>query len=238
MRSTAMTHRRGFLGRLLGTAAIAGIPLTRLRAASDAEQAASDAWLKDVRGSHKCFFDFPKHMNGFGLVHILNYVSTYASAYGLKPGDVGTVGTFYGLGGSASIAMGFNDAMWAKHALGDYMGLKDATGRPYTRNVFHRPTKADGHLLAQAAQTPNLPVFADLIVGAGIENLQKQGTKFLMCNNALVAWTMELEARGKGKADALGTELRANLLPGVAIVPAMVIAIEQAHGAGISYNRQ
>jgi hypothetical protein len=33
-------------------------------------------------------------------------------------------------------------------------------------------------------------------------------------------------------------ELRANLLPGVTIVRAMVIAIEQAQAAGIRYNRQ
>ena len=33
-------------------------------------------------------------------------------------------------------------------------------------------------------------------------------------------------------------ELRANLLPGVTIVPAMVIAIEKAQEAGIRYNRQ
>ena len=32
--------------------------------------------------------------------------------------------------------------------------------------------------------------------------------------------------------------LRANLLPGVTIVPAMVIAIEKAQEAGLSYNKQ
>jgi hypothetical protein len=59
-----------------------------------------------------------------------------------------------------------------------------------------------------------------------------------MCNNALGVWTLELEARGKGTAAALDKELRANLLPGVTIIPAMVIAIEQAQAAGIRYNRQ
>ena len=67
---------------------------------------------------------------------------------------------------------------------------------------------------------------------------QKMGTKFLLCNNALGIWCLELEARGKGKAQDLDQELRANLLPGVTIVPAMVIAIDQAQEAGIKYNRQ
>ena len=74
--------------------------------------------------------------------------------------------------------------------------------------------------------------------GLGIESLQKMGTKFLLCANALGGWCLELEARGKGKAADLEKDLRANLLPGVTIVPAMVIAIEQAQAAGIRYNRQ
>jgi len=151
---------------------------------------------------------------------------------------VGAVGTFYGMGGAASISMAFNDAMWAKYALGDYAGLKDASGKPYTRNVFHRPTRADAHLLAQALQSPNFAMLGDAIPGIGIESLQKMGTKFILCNNALQGWALELEARGKGKAPAIEADLRANLLPGVTIVPAMVIAIEKAQAAGIAYNRQ
>jgi intracellular sulfur oxidation DsrE/DsrF family protein len=72
----------------------------------------------------------------------------------------------------------------------------------------------------------------------GIESLQKIGARFLLCANALGIWCLELEARGKGKASDIDKELRANLLPGVTIVPAMVIAIEKAQEAGIKYNRQ
>ena len=64
------------------------------------------------------------------------------------------------------------------------------------------------------------------------------GTKFLLCANAFGGWCMELDARGKGKAPDIEKELGANLLPGVTIVPAMVIAIEKAQAAGIRYNRQ
>ena len=54
-----------------------------------------------------------------------------------------------------------------------------------------------------------------------------------------VGWVVsELEARGKGKAPDLEKDLRANLLPGITIVPAMVIAIEKAQEAGIRYNRR
>ena len=120
--------------------------------------------LKEVRGDHRCLFDFPAHKNGFPLLHILNYIGTYQSAYGAGPGQVGAVGTFYGMGGGSSLPLGFDDEIWAKYQFGEYTGLRDATGRPYTRNVFRKPTEADGHLLVQALESPNLPLFGGAIV--------------------------------------------------------------------------
>jgi intracellular sulfur oxidation DsrE/DsrF family protein len=194
--------------------------------------------MGEVKGKNRCLFDFPRHVGGVPLLHVLNYLSTYQAAYKSAPGTVGAVGTFYGIGPGSSIALGFNDAMWAKYGLGEYHGLKDSMGKPYARNPFHRPTKNELHLLMQAVQTPTLPPFADAMPALGIESLQKMGTKFLMCANALGAWCVELEARGKGKAPEIEKDLRSNLLPGVTIVPAMVIAIQQAQDAGIAYNRQ
>jgi hypothetical protein len=69
-----------------------------------------------------------------------HYLNTYSSAYKTAAGEVGAAGTFYGVGGQASIALAFSDAIWAKYELGAYTGLKDASGKPYTRNVFNRPT--------------------------------------------------------------------------------------------------
>lgn len=230
-------ERRGFLGRVVGAASAFGVSLSTPLAAS-AQAPATDGWLAEVKGTHRCFFDVPKHMNGVGLLHILNYLNTYAAAYPATPGSVGAVSSFYGIGPGASLPLAFNDAMWTKYGLSEYTGLKDATGKPYARNPFHRPTAGELHLLMQAMQTPTIPMFAGALPALGIESLQKMGTKFLMCNNAFGAWCAELEARGKGAAADIQKELGANLLPGVTIVPAMVIAIEQAQAAGIAYNRQ
>jgi intracellular sulfur oxidation DsrE/DsrF family protein len=240
MNTTDLTYRRGFLGKVLGAVAAAGFMGSTSEAQNKTAAPATgpDAWISEVKGTHRCLFDFPQHKNGVPLLHILNYIKTYNDAYKAGPGTVGAVGTFYAIGNQASISLAFNDAMWAKYGLGDYTGLKDKSGKGYTRNVMYRPTKDDAHVLIQAFQTPNIPELGDAVPAMGIESLQKMGTKFLLCNNALGAWTLELQARGKGNAEAIGKELTANLLPGVTIVPAMVIAIEKAQAAGIRYNRQ
>ena len=245
MNRTDLTYRRGFLGRVFGAVAAAGLTSfgtaeaqNKAASAPAAPAAGPDAWIGEVKGTHRCLFDFPQHKNGVPLLHILNYLNTYKEAYKAAPGSAGAVGTFYSVGNQSSISLAFNDSMWAKYGLGDYLGLKDASGKAYTRNVFHRPTRNDAHLLIQAFQTPNMPDILDAVPGIGIENLQKMGTKFLLCANAFGVWCLELQARGKGKASALQEELTANVLPGVTIVPAMVIAIEKAQAAGIRYNRQ
>jgi intracellular sulfur oxidation DsrE/DsrF family protein len=221
---------------MLGTVAAASLPIVGTRAVS-AQDASPDDWIKEVNGTHRCLFDFPQHNNGMPLLHILNYLNTYSTAYKTGAGQVGAVGTFYSAGTRSSISLGFNDAMWAKYGLGAYLGLNDG-GTPYTRNVFNRPTSKDLPLVLKAADLPMIPALADAVPALGIESLQKMGTKFILCANALGLWCLELEARGKGKAADIEKDLRANLLPGVTIVPAMVIAIEKAQEAGIKYNRQ
>jgi intracellular sulfur oxidation DsrE/DsrF family protein len=82
-------------------------------------------------------------------------------------------------------------------------------------------------------------LFGGAMAQAGIESLQKAGVTFLMCNNAFMAWVGFISGNGtKGNPATIERDIRANLLPGVITVPAMVIAIEKAQGKGIAYNRQ
>lgn len=233
MRAVDSKPRRGFLTRMLGAAA--GVAVAGAAAPGDAAaQGGGDAaWIAEVPGKSRCFFDCPQHANGVGLLHILNYLGAYPA------GQAGVASSFYGVGPASSIALGFNDAMWAKYGLGDVLGLKDAAGKPYTRNIFANMTKAEAHIVAGRMGIPaTIGLLGEAAPAFSIPSLQKMGTKFLVCNNALGLWTLELEARGKGAAAAIGQDMRANLLPGVTIVPAMVQAIEQAHRAGFGYNRQ
>jgi intracellular sulfur oxidation DsrE/DsrF family protein len=235
MSSSWQTHRRGFLTRVLGAAG--AVSLARAPQA-EAQTPNPDAWIGQVKGAQRSLFDFPQHKNGVPLLHIFNYLNTYREAYKAMPDQVGAVGTFYGIGQQSSIPLAFNDAAWAKYKLGEYTSLNDAAGRAYTRNVFLRPTADDLHLVMAAMQTPTIPMFAGAMPSIGIASLQGMGTTFLLCANALAGWCAELEARGKGKAADIEKDLRASLVPGVIVVPAMVIAIEKSQAAGIRYNRQ
>src|SRR4051794_32326429 len=91
-------NRRGFLGRLLGGVAAAASLSSAAEAQPAAVPSGPDAWIRDVKGTHRCLFDFPQHKNGAPLLHILNYLNTYREAYKSAPGSVGAVGTFYSIG--------------------------------------------------------------------------------------------------------------------------------------------
>jgi hypothetical protein len=187
-----------------------------------------DRWLDDLKGKHRCLFDFPGHGMGFPQIHMLNFIETYQSAYGVPAADLNAVGTCYGApGGPASMPIAWNDAMWAKYKIGDIVKVTDpATKGPALRNMFFRPMAGD-------------PVFLNgKVMRAAMENLQKLGCTFIMCNNSFLAWVGFLAGQGMGKTEDIEREIRANLIPGVVTVPAMVIAIERAQARGLAYNRQ
>lgn len=223
--SLSLPNRRHFLGGTAAAALASGLSWKDL-AAAPGEAHRADEWLDKLTGSHRCLFDFPEHGAGFPLLHMYNYLNTYKSAYGTKPGEVNAVGTFYYAGPTSSFPLGFNDAMWARYKFGTLLNLTDPkTGKPSERNMFNQPMAGDPVLLGGQP------------AASSIENLQKAGALFLVCNNALMLWVSQLAAGG-GSAATIENDLRTNTLPGVVIVPAMVIAIEKAQSKGIAYNKQ
>jgi hypothetical protein len=225
--------RRAFLGKVIGVATAASLPVAKMSGASAAavEMDTRDSWIGEVTGDHKCLFDFPAHKKGAGLVHIYNYIATYQAAYGADVSDVGTVGTLYSVGPDSSIAMAFTDDMWAKYKFGEYMSLNDPqTGKPAVRNLFYETKEGD-----EVPRVGPIGPFPQ----ASISALQRDmGTVFLLCNNAVTALSMHLGMMGHGEMEAIATDLKNHVHEGIHLVPAMVIAIEKAQAAGISYNKQ
>jgi hypothetical protein len=178
----------------------------------------SNRWLEGLKAKHRQFFDAPAPAGGIPLVHVMNYYDTYNKAFGVKDNDIDAVLTFYG----STTFHGLNDAAWQKYALGEFLEIKDGSGKPATAN----PWRATPVILGM-----ELPA-------ASIEALQKRGATMILCNNALQIFSSLLAQKRGLDAATVYTGLKANILPGVELVPGMVVAVEQAHRAGLAYHRQ
>ena len=225
MSNTRTLARRAAIAASLTVIATTGALASRIRAA-DAHPAASSGpiepsnrWLDGLKAKHRQFFDAPAPGGGIPLVHVMNYYDTYNKAFGVKDADIDAVLTFYG----ATTFYGLNDAAWAKYRLGEFLETVDpATGQPATSNPWRAAPSILGMTLAPAS----------------IESLQKRGATFILCNNALQIFAGMLAAKRGLDAKVVYADLNGSILPGVELVPAMVIAIEQGTRAGLSYHRQ
>jgi hypothetical protein len=208
------------VGTLVTGAGLAGPKLLAARAVPATTTATpSDRWLDGLTASHRQFFDAPSPEGGIPLVHVMNYYDTYNKAYGVADRDIDGVLTFYG----ASTFYGLSDAAWAKYRIGEFLGANDpATGKPATRNPWRDAPVVLGLNLPQAS----------------IEALHRRGATFILCNNALQIFAGLLATKRGLDAGTVYEDLRANILPDVNLVPAMVIAVEQAARAGLTYHRQ
>lgn len=176
-------------------------------------------WLANLKAPNRQLFDAPAPGGAIPLVHMMNFMDTYNSAFKVADRDINAIGTFYGM----TTFHGLNDAMWTKYDLASWLAAAGADpGKGASANPWRTAPTAMGMSIPPAS----------------IESLQKRGAKFILCNNALTVLSgMVAQARGQD-AKAVYDDMKANMLPGVELVPAMVIAIEQAQKAGIAYHRQ
>lgn len=228
MSESTLPKRRDFLGTIAAGAVALGLTGTiprKVGAATPAitDTAPSDKWLSELTGKHRQIFDMPNHENGMGLLHVRNYLNTMRDTYHVNHPDVTAVVTLYGM----STLMGFNDAMWKKYGIATPLKVMDGSNAAATSNVFYSSPSGSKSLSLSGAP---LAIPAD----ASISELQKRGALFIMCNNAFNLW-MQLLGGGGTKSADMGKEFLDNMLPGVHLVPAMVVAINQAQMHGCTY---
>lgn len=234
MHESNATTRRDFVGRLTTSAIALGVGTAAAPAAAFAESSTLDetaaaqkwdnSWLSGIKGNHAQIFDMPAPNGGFGLLHVQNYVDTYKGALGLSYPNVVAIVSLYGM----STPLAFNDTMWAKYHFGDVLKVNDRTTKSVAlRNVFAAAGMAGAPLGADYAfEIPGT---------SSIASLQSRGGRFILCNNALNFWVARLAAGTGGNTATIRNDLLANMLPKVVLVPAMVIAFNQAQAAGASY---
>ena len=226
MSESPLSPRREFLGKLAAGAVALGLTGTVPTAFAAARRTRSDVtpsdkWLTAVTGKHRQFFDMPSHGNGVGLIHVRNYLNTLRDTYHVNHPDATAVVSLYG----GTTLLGFNDAMWKKYGLGTVLKVMDGSNAAATSNVFYAAPAGAASLSLTGAP---IPVPADTSISA----LQQRGAVFILCNNAFNLWMGLL---GGAKSAELRKDFEANMLPGIFLVPAMVVAVNQAQMHGCSY---
>jgi intracellular sulfur oxidation DsrE/DsrF family protein len=164
-----------------------------------------EPWMRRVTGTQRVIFHSHEPTAGLALRWAATFLDTQTSSYGVHEADNSVI---VGLNGK-SIGLVFNDRLWSKYPVGATLGM------PGDRN----PAGPGGN--------------------GSLAALLARGVMVLVCHNSLRAAGQRFlpeGSRGDGAArTAFYEEARANLLPGVEIVPAMIVTLQQAQDRGCRY---
>jgi len=224
--SPSSPERRSFFTRFnagaasLAALAVGGVAMAKPKAPARWEPARHDKddWLDRLPGKHRLVFDtISSDGLGESLAFAGNFIIANKSEYGLDNNDLAIVIIVRHL----STPFGYNDAIWTKYgaALAPLIPLQDPKSKlPPKINVY---TAGDyGNLL------PNR--------GTTLESLAKQGVQVAVCSMATRGIADVLAGKVGGNADAINSELVANLITNARMVPAGIVAVNRAQERGYS----
>jgi hypothetical protein len=187
----------------------------------------ADLWFDKVKGKHRVIFDATRPNEIMPFVWPRIFLITNA-ATGSPESDCGVVVVLR----HEAICYAFNDKTWAKYNMGDVFKAHevggafqaaDAATATKTRNPFYMTKPGD-------FKAPGVGP-----VAIGIPELQKSGVMFCVCNAAMTVYSAAL-AGGMGlKAEDVLNEWKANLIPGIQVVPSGVWAVGRAQEHDCKY---
>ncbi|HKP28252.1 MAG TPA: hypothetical protein VJU15_02575 [Gemmatimonadales bacterium] len=209
MGNHAHTDRRTFLAAM-GAVSIAGTgvgPTVRRSAGPTAKWDMS--WLEGLKGKHKQVFDVASVSTA--LHAVANYLDAFEEVYTMRSPEVNTVVGIAGKG----FAYNATDRLWGAYKLGEKFNVKDPdTGVWSARNIFYDKAGA-----------------ADTVVA-----LQRRGTIFWMCNNALTRLSKQWADEAMKPWEDVKKDLIAGLNPGVIVVPAHTMLLGLCQERGCTYQ--
>ena len=228
-----ITKRRSFLGTLATGAAALGLvsiasPLKLGAQAKNpmkggkhlAPKGEADLWFDKVKGRHRVVYDATHPHEVFPFAWPKVFLLTNAST-GSPASDCGVVLVLR----HSAICYAFQDSMWAKYnfaevfkanEIGPAFQAADAAIATKTRNPFWNTKPGDF----------KLPGFGS--VDIGIKDLQKDGVMLCVCGAAMVVYSNVIAGMMKMNADDVMKDWKANLIPGIQVVPSGVWALGRA----------
>lgn len=227
--SNFMIRRRGFLGTLSAGAAAIGFSLltpSPLQAAAGKAGVFRDPgdpekWFDKLKGKHRIVFDVSETFDNPLLPFIWPRVFLMTNAAtGTPEKECGVVMVLR----HDAIPFALNSSIWEKYPVGQVFKINDAgTNSPQTKNPYWEP--APGSFKAPGVGE----------VSIGIDELQKSGVMFCVCNAALTVFSNAVAGQMNLKGEDVYNEWVAGVLPGIQIVPSGVWAVNRAQEHGCSY---
>ena len=219
MKTNTKNSRRKFIGTLAtgATASISAIssPLfasTKFDAnlASDA-----DAWMDNVKGSHRVVYDAPEPHAGFPFIWSWVYYQTNNQT-GINDNDMTAMVVLR----HNAIPFALKDQLWKKYGFGELFGVVDnTTGVSALRNPYYQPKEGDYPM-------PGIE---------GIKQLQSRGAMFCVCEMALTVYSGMAAQQMELKPEEVKEEWVNGVLPGIQIVPSGVWALTRAQKKDCGY---
>jgi hypothetical protein len=229
--ASSSSERRSFLTCLnAGVTSLAAMALGSVAMAQEKPAAASrweptrhakDDWL-DKPAKHRLVFDTTTP-DGFGegLAFAINYIRVNKVEYGVENNDLAIVIVVR----HRSTPFGYNDAMWAKY--GAAMAAQSKFEDPKSKS-------------APKANVYNSADYGDLLPNRNVtlDALSKQGAQLGVCSVATRGYASAIAQAVGGNAEAINSELIANLVVSNArMVPAGIVAVNRAQERGYSLVR-
>ena len=224
-----MSDRRDFLRQLtIATAAVGGgaivspLGAEELGRATDSVTASSAAWdmswVEQIeRAKYKAVFDSTSLSDGAALDLASDIQGAFKEVYGSD--DVARMVIVMRQLGQV---MAFNDDMWNRYAIGEERKVNDpVTKQPARRNPY-------------AKAMPGEP---DWAVSSKLDALHARGAVFLVCNRASMNWAAGAAQKTGKDVEQVRADVRANLVPGAALMPTGVFALVRAQNAGCAYMK-
>lgn len=237
------THRRGFLGMLATGAAALGLTALTSPLLVNAQQqkkggekpmqpaapkSEADVWFDKLKGKHRVVYDSTRTNEVMQFAWPAVFLMTNA-ATGTPATDCGVVVVMRHYG----IAYAFKDALWQKYNFAELLNAKDlgpafaapdAATATKTRNPFLNTKKGDFMI-------PGIGP-----VEIGVNDLMKSGVMFCVCNAAMTVFSAVAAQQTNQKPEDVYNEWKANVIPGIQVVPSGVWAVGRAQEHKCAYT--
>ncbi len=219
MRNNHLNSRRNFIGTLAvgATASISAIssPLFA-NTKFDANTAGdADAWMNNIKGSHRVVYDAPEPHAGFPFIWSWVYYQTNNQT-GISDDDMTAMVVLR----HNAIPFALKDQLWQKYGFGEMFGVVDnTTGVSALRNPYYQPKEGDYPM-------PGIE---------GIKQLQSRGAMFCVCEMALTVYSGMAAQQMELNPEEVKEEWLNGVLPGIQIVPSGVWALTRAQKKDCGY---